>query len=123
MTTASPTSLALLSRAAELRAAGTPWSDAATQLAVDLAELRKLTAEHARDYERLARRARAEFRREIFLEALAAMRTQLKAPDDRVRFLAATTLLRFEMAWMRHGAKSAAGELERGSRRSKQKRS
>jgi hypothetical protein len=114
---ASPESLALLNRAAELRAAGTPWSDAATQLAVEHAELRRLVAEHGRDYERLARRARTELRRDTLHEALAALRTQLQSPDDRVKFLAATTVIRYEMALMRYGDKAAAEGLERSTRR------
>src|SRR5436190_8675804 len=119
MTTASPAPLALLTRAAELRAAGTPWPDAAAQLKVGHAELRRLPAEHARDYERLARRARTDFIRETLHEALAALRDQLKSSDDRIRFMAATTIVRYELARMRHGAKSAGAGLERDARRSR----
>jgi hypothetical protein len=106
-------SLVLLSRAAELRASGTRWPDAATQLSVGHDELRKLVAEHNRDYERLARRARADLLRETLDEAVAALRVMLKSPDARLGFLAATTLVRFELARMRHGMQAARERLER----------
>ena len=51
---ATPEPLALLERAAELRAAGTPWADAAAQLAVDHRELRRLVAETCDFHARIA---------------------------------------------------------------------
>ena len=121
MSSTSPESLALLGRAAELRAAGTPWADAATQLAVGVDELRRLAAGHARDYDRLARRARAELLRETLDAALAALRARLNSPDPGVSLLAATTIVRYDLARMRHGLKDAGTRLERDSRRSPRK--
>src|SRR5262245_15843922 len=113
--------LALLCRVAELRAAGTPWEAAAKQLGFEHAELRRFVAEHARDYERLARRARAEFRLEAFHEAIAALRKCLNSPDADERRLASASILRFEMTRLRHGVRDAGEELERLARRARRK--
>ena len=104
MTTTSPESLALLGRAAELRASGVPWADAATKLAVGHDELRKLASEHSRDYDRLMRRARNDVLRETLDAALAALRTHVTSPEPKMSMRAATTIVRYELARMRHGA-------------------
>jgi hypothetical protein len=117
MTTTSPESLNLLERAAELRAAGIPWAETATRLAVDAQELRKLASEHVRDYERLMRRARNEVLRESLDAAVAALRTHLASPEPRVSMSAATTLIRYELARLRYGPQEAGAKLERHSRR------
>jgi hypothetical protein len=109
----SPESLALLERAAELRAAGTPWADAATRLAVTHDELRRLASEHRRDYERLSRRARDVARREAVADAVAALRRMVNTSDTRIGLSAATTLVRYELAMMRHGTQQAALRLDR----------
>src|SRR5262245_29347510 len=114
---ASPESLALLGRAAELRATGTPWTIAATQLSVGHDELRRIVDEHAGDYERLARRARAEFRLEAVHEAVAALRSLLGSADHAERRLASASILRFEMTRLRHGVRDAGLEVERFDRR------
>lgn len=116
MTTSSEP-LALLSRAADLRAHGTPWNDTARQLAVEADPLHRLVAEHRRDYDRLARRARTEAARETFDAALAALRGLLKSEDPRVSLLAATTIVRYEMARMRRGERTARERLERDAQR------
>ena len=117
-----PETLSLLGRAAELRAAGNPWTETATQLAVDLGQLRQLTSTHTRDYERLSRRARNELQRESLDAALAALRQQLKSPDERVKFLAASTIIRYELARMRHGEKESRAILERRQARRRRER-
>jgi hypothetical protein len=119
MTTNSPESLALLGRAAELRATGVPWSDAATQLTVGQDELRKLASEHARDYDRLMRRARNDVLRETLDAALTALRGHLASPDRGASMRAATTIVRYELARMCHGGKEAGSRLERDARRTK----
>jgi len=110
---ASPETLDLLGRVAELRAAGVRWADAAAQLATDVQALRRLAAEHPRDYERLCRRARNELLRETLDAALASLREQMRAPETMVRLTAATTVIRYAMARMRHGEKAAAARLLR----------
>ena len=117
MTTTSPESLDLLGRAAELRATGVPWADAATKLALDHDELRRVVSEHPRDYERLMRRARTDVLRETLDGALTALRTLVKSPDQSVCSRAATTIVRYELARMRHGTKQAGSRFERDARR------
>jgi hypothetical protein len=116
--TTSPESLALLGRAAELRAASTPWSDAAAQLAIGTEELRRLASENARDYDRLMRRARAEVLRESLDAALTTLRGLLKSSETGIGMKAATTIVRYDLARMRHGEKEAGARLERDARRS-----
>jgi hypothetical protein len=117
--TTSPESLALLGRAAELRASGVPWSDAATKLALDHDELRALVSDHSRDYDRLMRRARNDVLRETLDAALAALRTHVASPEPKMSMRAATTIVRYELARMRHGGKEAGSRLERDTRRTK----
>src|SRR6187455_2604714 len=106
-----PESLALLRRAAELRAGGTPWPDAAARLDLGHDELRRLVSDHARDYDRLVRRARAGVLREVLDEALAALRTHLASRDERASLSAATTLVRYDLARTRLGAQEARVRL------------
>ena len=113
MTATSPESLALLGRAAELRASGVPWSDAAAQLSLGHDELRRLVSDHTRDYERLVRRARTEVLRETLDEAVAALRVHLASREERVSMVAATTLVRYDLARTRLGAQEARTRLER----------
>jgi hypothetical protein len=116
--TATPSeSLALLGRAAELRASGTHWADAAAQLSLGHDELRRLVSDHSRDYERLVRRARTDVLRETLDEALAALRTHLTSRDERVSMVAATTLVRYDLARTRLGAQEARTRLERRARK------
>jgi hypothetical protein len=117
MTATSPESLALLGRAAELRASGVPWPDAATQLTLGHDELRRLVSDHSRDYERLVRRARTGVLRETLDEALAALRTHLSSRDERVSMSVATTLVRYDLARTRLGAQEARTRLERRARK------
>jgi hypothetical protein len=116
MSAASPESLTLLSRAAELRATGKTWPAAAAELGWEHEELRKVVAEHGRLYERLASRARAEFRLDASSEAVAALRTLARSSDpDQCRH-AATAILRFEAARLRSGAADAGEQLDRLTR-------
>src|SRR5689334_468248 len=117
--TTSPESLALLGRAAQLRAEGVHWPDAAEQLALGHDQLRRLVADHHRDYERLVRRARADVLREATDEALAVLRAQLNSPERRVSLTTATTIVRYDLAVMRHGAREARDRLERAARRAR----
>jgi hypothetical protein len=114
MTTPSPQTLGLLRRAAELRAAANSWDATATKLALTRAELDKLVADHTRDYERFARRARAEVIREAFHEALTALRDHLKSADGRDRFLSSTSIIRYVMLQMRNESRAADRDLARG---------
>jgi hypothetical protein len=109
MTTISPTTLALLGRAAHLRASGRSWADAAAQLAVGQDELRRLAYEHSRDYDRLSRRARNEVLRESMDEAVGTLRRLLGSEDPDVGRMAAVTLVRYTMARMRQDL-NAGGE-------------
>ena len=95
----------------------------AAQLAVDAQELRKLASEHARDYERLTRRARNEVLRESLDAALATLRSKLTSPELRVSMVAATTIVRYDLARMRYGQKDAGAKLDRESRRSSRRES
>jgi hypothetical protein len=117
MTATSPESLALLGRAAQLRASGVPWPDAAAQLSLGHDELRRLVSDHSRDYERLVRRARTGVLRETLDEALAALRTHLASREERVSMVAATTLVRYDLARTRLGAQEARTRLERRARK------
>ena len=112
MSLPSPESLALLERAAELRATGTPWPDTAKKLAVGVEALRTLAAEFQPDYDRLARRARDEVFRDTFREALTTLRNLLATEDTRTKFLAATTIVRCEMTRMRLSTKEAGDRVE-----------
>jgi hypothetical protein len=97
-----PEPLALLGRAAELRAGGTPWDDVAAKLAVAVDDLRRLAAEHARGYARLVRRAQREFVRETMHATVARLRDLLKSQQEGVAMMAAATLVRYDLAKMRH---------------------
>jgi len=118
-----PERLGLLGRAAELRAAGTPWPDVATKLATGPDDLRRLATEHARAFGRLARRAKREFRREVMAAAVARLRELLKSQQEGVALAAAATLVRYELAQMRDRRQSRADRKarhkgrRRGSRR------
>jgi hypothetical protein len=114
MTATSPESLG---RAAELRASGVPWPDAAAQLALGHDELRRLVSEHARDYERLVRRARTEVLRETLDAALAALRGLVTSPEPGVGLKAATTIVRYDLARMRYDLKEAGERLARKRRK------
>ena len=116
-TAAPPETLALLGRAAELRASGTHWDRAAARLCLPHAELRKLVADHPRDYDRLVRRARAGVLREALDEALAVLRTHLGSRDERASLSAATTLVRYDLARTRLDAREARLRLERRARK------
>jgi hypothetical protein len=96
-----PERLALLGRAAELRANGTPWPDVAAQLATGTDELRRLACEHARAYDRLARRSRREFLGETMSATVARLRDLLKSQQEGVAMMAAVTLVRYDLAKMR----------------------
>jgi hypothetical protein len=117
MTATSPESLALLDRAAELRASGVPWPDAATRLALGHEELRRLVSEHSRDYERLVRRARTEVLRETLDAALTALRALVTSPEPGVGLKAATTIVRYDLARMRYDLKEAGDRLARKRRK------
>lgn len=106
----------LLTRAADLRVAGANWPDAAKQLAVGEAELRTLATDYQRDYDKLARRARTEAARETFDAALTALRGLLKSEDARVSLLAATTIVRYEMARLRRNDRAARGAAKQSFR-------
>jgi hypothetical protein len=109
--------LTLLESAAELRAAGTPWAEAARQLAVAPDELRRLAAGHRRDYERLSRRARNEVHRQAVSTAITTLISLMRSPDTQVGILAATTFVRYDTALMRHRGKGAAAQRERDAAR------
>jgi hypothetical protein len=94
--------LALLSRAAELRASGTSWDEVAAKLATSTDELRRLACEHARAYSRLIRRATREFRDETMGAVVARLRDLLKSQQEGVAMMAAATLVRYDLAKMRH---------------------
>jgi hypothetical protein len=113
---ASPESLAILKRAADLRALGRSWDEAANQLAVGLDELQRLASEHHRDYERLSRRARNELHRQAVSTALVTLIKLMSSPEPGVGILAATTFVRYDTALMRHRGKEAATRLERVAR-------
>ena len=117
MTTTSPESLALLGRAAKFRAEGKSWADAATQLAISHDELRRLVADHTRDYDRLARRARNEVHRESMDEALSTLRRLMKSEEPAVGMMAATTFVRYTLARMRLRTDAAGEQLVRESRK------
>ena len=114
---ASPESLALLERAAELRAAGAHSADAAKQLAVGHDELRRLASEHYRDYERLSRRARNDLHRQAVSATIAALINLMQSPEPGVGIRAATTLVRYHTALLRHRDKGAVALLERDAAR------
>lgn len=115
--TTTPESLALLAGAAELRAAGAHWPDAAAQLAVDPKELRRLAAEHAGEYAKLARRARAEVEREALAVTIATLRELMRSPEPGVRLLAATTYVRYHLSTLRHDTAKARARLQSDAKR------
>jgi hypothetical protein len=119
---ASPEPLALLERAAELRATGMPWDQTAAQLSLGRDELRRLTAEHRRDYDRLLRRERAELLRETLDAALTALRTQIHSSDSRLSYLASCTFVRYRLACLRHSPEEARNRLQRDTSPRAQKR-
>ena len=90
----SPEPLALLERAAELRARGRSWNETATKLSVTHDELRRLVAEQNRDYERLARRARADLLTETRGLALSTLCDLMQSPEERVRVAASSVSCR-----------------------------
>jgi hypothetical protein len=115
--TTSPETLALLGRAAKIRAEGKSWADAAAQLAVGADELRRLAADHSRDYDRLARRARTEALREGMDEAVATLRRLLLSEDPDVSRMSALTLVRYTLARMRKGLDVGGDALARKPRK------
>jgi hypothetical protein len=100
-----PEKLLVLDRAAELRAAGAPWPTVATELKLPVEELRSLRAAHASAYNRLARRAADEFRRDTMQETLARLRRLLQSENEGVAIVAAGTVVRYELARMRQDAR------------------
>jgi hypothetical protein len=113
MSATSPEPLGLLERAAELRARGRSWDEAAARLSLGHDELRKLVADHTRDYGRLERRARADVLQATRHLALRTLRELMASPEDRVRMVATTTFVRYDLALKRHGDKEAESRLER----------
>src|SRR5262245_58690184 len=97
-----PDTPALLGHAAELRARGTPWDGVATQLMIRTDELRRLVRDHARTYDRLADQARREFAHETLHAALARLHGLLQRQNERVALSAASTLVRYDLAQLRH---------------------
>jgi hypothetical protein len=97
-----PESLALLGRAAELRARGTPWDDTATKLAVSVDDLRRLSCEHARAFARLSRRAEREFHDDAMNATVAKLLDLLNHEQVGIVLTAAATLIRYDLARMRH---------------------
>jgi hypothetical protein len=97
-----PERLALLERAAELRARGTPWDDIAAKLTVAPDDIRRLSSENARAYARLARRAKREFRSEAMNATIAKLRDLLNHEQVGIAMAAAATLVRYDLARMRH---------------------
>jgi hypothetical protein len=112
-----PERLALLGRAAELRANGTPWPDVAAQLATGTDELRRLAGEHVRAFGRLQRQARREFLGEVMAGAVARLRELLKSPQEGVALTAAVTLVRYDLAKTRDRRLAHAGRKARHRRR------
>ncbi len=108
-----PEKLALLGRAAELRATGAAWVAVATELKVADDELRTLRAANTHDYNRLARRAEREFEREAARASLARLRELLKSTEDGVAMLAAGTIIRYELARMRHEVQAERNDQQR----------
>jgi hypothetical protein len=102
MTNLIPEKLALLGRAAELRAEGSPWAAVSTELKVADEELRTLRVANSREYDRLAIRAEREFERETARACLARLRELLKSQDERIAMTAAGTIIRYELARMRN---------------------
>ena len=103
MSTTSPESLDLLERAAFIRSQGQTWTQTAARLSVGEAELRRLTSEHQRHYDRLCRKARDENLRETMDLALATLRKLLDSDDPVISRSAATTLTKYTLARMRLG--------------------
>ena len=111
-----PEKLLLLDRAAELRAAGTPWTAVATELKVADNELHTLRAANARAYDRLARQAEREFQRETVRATLTRLRELLKSTDEGVAMLAAGTVIRYELARMRNDLEAARDSFRKRQR-------
>jgi hypothetical protein len=102
MSRLNPEKLLVLNRAAELRAGGSSWPTVATELKVAADELRSLRAANARAYDRLERRADNEFKRETVRASLARLRELLKSESEGLAMAAAGTIIRYELARMRH---------------------
>lgn len=111
MSTLIPQTLALLGRAAELRANGSSWSVVAAELKIADDELRSLRSANAREYHHLARRAEREFERETARACLARLRELLKSQDERIAMTAAGTIIRYELARMRHDVRAEQKSL------------
>jgi hypothetical protein len=114
---ATPEPLSRLELAAELRAAGTSWPDTANQMALTHDELRRLVAEYHRDYQRLLRRARTEFQRDALATALGKLRELTRSAEPRIGLMAATTIVRYDLAIQRHGTTPGGDWLRRELRR------
>src|SRR6476469_1693821 len=96
-----PQQQALLVRAAEFRAAGTPWTAIATELQVADDDLRDLRDANTRLFRQLVRRANHEFEDETLRSTLARLRELMKSANEGVALAAAGIVIRCEMLRMR----------------------
>src|SRR5206468_929490 len=89
--------VALLERAAALRAAGSSWEVVARKLDTTPDELRALIRGSGRSFRRLFVAARREVLEESFLEGVFTLRRQVRSDDERIANRAADALVRLRM--------------------------
>jgi len=107
----------MLVRAAELRSSGLPWADVADRLTVGLDDLRSLADDLSGVYDRLCRQARRSYRRETMDATVTRLRELLKSQQESVALLAATTLIRYDLAFMRREVQHSTCRRRHTSRR------
>src|SRR5262245_53614337 len=102
--------VALLERAAELRANGSSWDVVARKLDTNPDVLRAAVAAHRKQYRRFFVAARREVLDESFCEGLYTLRRQVRSDDERIANKAADALVRARLALFRHRRKGPPGE-------------
>ena len=119
MSNLQPEKALLLERAAELRAAGSPWTAVATELKVAADDLRTLRQSNTRLFDRLVRRADRESAADTLRATFARLRELLKSTNEKIAMLAAGTIIRFELARMRQSLQARRNALERWGERNR----
>ncbi len=110
MLTITPELEAVLSRAAELRAAGSCWKATAQSIGYEGDDLELLCKEAGKAYERLYSKPRRNVVREGLAESMFTLRRLLREGDDGEARKAAECLSRISMTFIRHRRRVKAND-------------